>query len=45
VIESCRRLDVPIRDYQASVLSGLANRSIQSIAQLTPAAFAAHKLK
>lgn len=45
VIESCRRIDVPIRDYLAKVLPGLANRSIQSIVQLTPAAFAANKLK
>lgn len=41
VFESCRRLGVPIRDYLAGVLPGLANRSIQNVAQLTPAAYAA----
>lgn len=40
VIESCRRLGVPIRRYLADVLPGLANRSIQSLAELTPAAYA-----
>ena len=41
VVESCRRLNIPIRKYLADVLPGLANRSIQSLAELTPAAFAA----
>lgn len=41
VIESCRRLNIPIRKYLADVLPGLANRSIQSLAQLTPTAYAA----
>jgi transposase len=41
VVESCRRLGVPIRTYLASVLPGLANRSIQSLTQLTPGAYAA----
>jgi transposase len=41
VVESCRRLAVPIRTYLASVLPGLANRSIQSLTQLTPGAYAA----
>jgi hypothetical protein len=36
VIESCRRLKLPVRDYLASVLPGLANRSIRSIPELTP---------
>lgn len=40
IVESCRRLSLPIREYLAAVLPGLANRSIQSIAQLTPAAYA-----
>jgi transposase len=43
VIESCRRLSIPVREYLASVLPGLANRSIQSVAQLTPTAYAASK--
>jgi transposase len=45
VVESCRRLGVPIRKYLAHVLPGLANRSIQSLAELTPAAYAAKHAK
>jgi hypothetical protein len=41
IVESCRRLDVPIRKYLADVLPGLAERSIQSLAELSPAAYAA----
>jgi transposase len=41
VVESCRRLGVPIRKYLAALLPGLDNRSIQSLAQLTPGAYAA----
>jgi transposase len=41
VIESCRRLRLPAREYLASILPGLANRSIQLISKLTPAAWAA----
>ena len=40
VIESCRRLRIPVRDYLGSVLPGLANAKIKTIAQLTPAAWA-----
>ena len=41
VVESCRRLNIPIRKYLADVLPGLANRSIQSLPELTPTAYAA----
>jgi len=41
VIESCRRLKIPVRDYLADVLPGLANAPLQSIADITPAAWAA----
>ena len=41
VIESCRRLKIPVRDYLADILPGLANAPIQSIADLTPASWAA----
>jgi transposase len=41
VIESCRRLNIPIRRYLGDILPGLANRSIQSLAELTPATYAA----
>jgi len=40
VIESCRRLQIPVREYLAHVLPGLANRSIQSVAELTPTVYA-----
>ena len=42
VIESCRRLKIPVRHYLADILPGLANAPIQSIADLTPAAWAAN---
>lgn len=35
-IESCRRLNIPIRSYLGDVLPGLANRSIQTLPELTP---------
>ena len=41
VIESCRRLKIPAREYLAAVLPGMANRSIQRLKELTPAAWAA----
>jgi transposase len=39
VVESCRRLKVPVRDYLGAILPSLADRSIQSLAELTPAAW------
>jgi len=45
VVESCRRLKIPVREYLADILPGLADRSIQSLEQLTPAAYVASKLK
>ena len=36
VIESCRRLRIPVRDYLNDILPGLANTSIQRIADITP---------
>ena len=42
IVESCRKLGVPIRKYLADVLPGLADRSIQELADLTPAAYAAN---
>ncbi|EQD68785.1 transposase IS66, partial [mine drainage metagenome] len=43
VIESCRRMKVPVRDYLGDVLPGLANTSIQRLAKLTPTAWAANR--
>jgi transposase len=42
VVESCRRLKLPVRDYLAAVLPGLADRPIQRLTDLTPAASAPH---
>jgi len=41
VVESCRRLKLPQRDYFATVLPGLAGLSIQRLPHLTPAAWVA----
>jgi transposase len=43
IVESCSRLNIPIRDYLGSVLPGLANRPISQIAQFTLAAWANRK--
>jgi transposase len=45
IVESCRKLNIPIRQYLANVLPGLADRSIHSLAELTPAAYAAKAAK
>jgi hypothetical protein len=45
IMESCRKLGVPVRQYLADVLPGLADRSIQSLAELTPMAYAARTTK
>jgi transposase len=39
VVETCRRLKIPVRQYLAAVLPGLADLSIQRMAELTPAAW------
>jgi transposase len=44
IVETCRRLKLPIRDYLGSVLPGLADLPIQQVAQLTPSAWAARNL-
>jgi len=41
VVESCRRLKLPVRDYLAAVLPGFADLPIQNLPDLTPAAWAA----
>jgi hypothetical protein len=41
IVESCRKLGVPIRQYLVDVLPGLADRSIHELAGLTPRAYAA----
>ena len=44
VVESCRRLRLPVRDYMASVLPGMGNLPIQRVGQCTPAAWAPSRL-
>lgn len=41
VIESCRRLHLPVKDYLMDILPGLDNRDISEAAQLTPSRWAA----
>jgi hypothetical protein len=41
VVETCRRLKIPVRDYLGSILPGLADFPINRIAELTPSAWAA----
>jgi len=41
VVESCRRLRVPVREYLAAILPGLADMPIHSVLELTPTAWAA----
>jgi transposase len=40
IVETCRRLKIPVRQYLSSVLPGLANLSVQRLAELTPMAWA-----
>jgi transposase len=39
VVESCRRLKLPVRDYLAAVLPGFADLPIRRLPDLTPAAW------
>jgi len=41
VVESCRRLDVSVKDYLADVLPGMDRRLVSQVAELTPARWAA----
>jgi hypothetical protein len=41
IVERCRSLKVPVRDYLTAVLHGLADNSIQRLPGSTPAAWAA----
>jgi transposase len=43
VVESCRRLQLPLREYLASVLPGLAKLSVRLVSDFTPAAWAASR--
>nr|MBA3916285.1 transposase [Terriglobales bacterium] len=39
IMETCRRLDIPVREYLASVLPQLADLSIQQLDTVTPSAW------
>jgi transposase len=41
VLETCRRMDIPVRQYLAAILPGLADVSIHKLAEFTPAVWAA----
>jgi transposase len=41
IVESCRRLKIPVREYLAQVLPRLADTPVQRLAQFTPQAWAA----
>ncbi len=41
VVESCRRLQVPVRDYFSTILPGLADLPIRCLPDLTPAVWVA----
>jgi hypothetical protein len=40
IVETCRRLTIPVRDYLGSVLPGLATFPINRIVELTPVTWA-----
>ena len=41
VVETCRRLKAPVREYLGWVLPGLGDVSVQKVNQYTPAVWAA----
>ena len=43
VVESCRRLGVPVKDYLLAVLPGMSQRTPSQLAPLTPARWAASR--
>jgi transposase len=43
VVESCRRLGVPVKDYLLAVLPGMALRKLSDLASLTPTRWAASR--
>jgi len=45
IVETCRRLDIPLRDYLQDVLPRLGQWPINRVAQLTPMAWKAAQLK
>jgi transposase len=44
VVESCRRLGVPVKQYLIDVLPGMNRRKLSEVAQLTPARWSASRI-
>jgi hypothetical protein len=44
VVESCRRLKTPLKEYLLAVLPGLDQRKVAEVAQLTPGRWAAARV-
>lgn len=40
VVESCRRLKIPVRDYLRAILPGIADVAASRVPELTPARWA-----
>ena len=43
-VESCRRLNVPIKEYFADILPGMSRRKLSEIAAVTPARWNASRV-
>jgi transposase len=43
IVESCRRLGVPVKDYLLAVLPGMARRNLSDVNHLTPARWVASR--
>jgi hypothetical protein len=43
IVESCRRLRVPVREYLLDILPGLDSRKLSEVARLTPANWSADR--
>jgi transposase len=44
VVESCRRLRLPVKDYLLAILPGLDSRRLSEVAQLTPSCWSAARI-
>jgi hypothetical protein len=44
VVESYRRLGIPVREYLGEVLPGLGDRKVSEVAELTPSAWARRRI-
>jgi phage-related holin len=43
IVETCRRLQIPVREYLSAVLPGLENFPANRVNELTPVAWFARK--